>query len=141
MRLVKLARPLGLIGLLAAFGASAEVVTVVAAGNPIDSLSRGDVANIFLGKIRHFPDGTPVQPIDQPESSPAHRAFYRQIGNMRPAELKAHWSKMIFTGRGQPPPIAADDEAVKQALSRQPAAIGYIEDGTVDARVKVVPLD
>lgn len=52
--------------------------------------------------------------------------------------MKAYWSKMIFTGRGQPPPIVDDDEAVKARLARQPNAIGYIDDAALDARVKAV---
>ena len=141
MSLTKLARVSGLLWLLAASGAGAEVVTVVAAGNPVTTLSRGDVANIFLGKTRQFPDGSPVQPIDQPESSPIRQTFYRTIGGQRPEELKAYWSKMIFTGRGQPPPVVQGDEAVKEALAHQRGSIGYIDANAVDSRVRVVPLD
>ena len=141
MSLRKLARVSGLLWLLAASGASAEVVTVVAADNPVTTLSHGDVTNIFLGKTRQFPDGSPVQPIDQPESSPIRQTFYQTISGQRPEELKAYWSKMIFTGRGQPPPIVQGDEAVKAALARQRGAIGYIDANAVDSRVRVVPVD
>jgi ABC-type phosphate transport system substrate-binding protein len=125
------------LGVAAAAGA-ADVVVVVAARDPASALSRSEVSNIFLGKLSRFPDGRPASPVDQPEGSAARAAFYRDIGNRSPAEVKAYWSKMIFTGRGQPPPVAAGDERVKEFVSGQPGAIGYIERASVDGQVKVL---
>lgn len=125
--------------LLAVTGvAVAEVVVVVSAENPASALSRTEVSNIFLGKLRQFPDGRPAHPVDQPEGSEVRTAFYREIGNRTPAEIKAYWSKMIFTGRGYPPPVAAGDERVKEIVAGQPGAIGYIDRVSVDGRVKVL---
>lgn len=125
--------------LLAAAGAAvAEVVVVVSPHNPASALSRTEVSNIFLGKLRQFPDGRPASPVDQPEGSEVRTAFYREIGNRTPAEIKAYWSKMIFTGRGHPPPVAAGDERVKEIVAGQPGAIGYIGSASVDRRVKVL---
>lgn len=138
MKLAKPLRALGLAGVLSAGPAGAGIVTVVAADNPVGTLTRSEVSNIFLGKRQQFPDGRPALPIDQPEGSPDRTAFYTAISKKQPAEMKAYWSKMIFTGRGQPPPIVDDDEAVKARLARQPNAIGYIDDAALDARVKAV---
>lgn len=138
MKLASPLRALGLAGVLSASHAGADIVTVVGVDNPIGSLTRSEVSNIFLGKTRQFPDGRPARPIDQPETSPSRTAFYITVSNKQPAELKAYWSKMIFTGRGQPLPTVDDDEAVKERLARQPDAIGYIDDAALDGRVKVV---
>lgn len=138
MKLAKPLRALGLAGVLSAGPAGADIVTVVAADNPVGTLTRSEVSNIFLGKRHQFPDGRPALPIDQPEGSPDRTVFYTAISNKQPAEMKAYWSKMIFTGRGQPPPIVDDDEAVKARLARHPNAIGYIDDAALDARVKAV---
>lgn len=123
---------------LAATVASAEVVTVVSAQNPITALSRSEVSNVFLGKTNRFPDGTPAVPIDQPEGSTLRAEFYRGVSNRQPADLKAYWSKMIFTGRGQPPTVADNDEQVKKILASRPDAIGYIDRTAVDPRIKVL---
>jgi ABC-type phosphate transport system substrate-binding protein len=138
MKLATPLRALGLAGVLSAGPAGADIVTVVSADNPVGTLTRSEVSNIFLGKTRQFPDGRPALPIDQPEGSPKRTAFYTAISNKQAAELKAYWSKMIFTGRGQPPPIVDNDEAVKARLARQPNAIGYIDDAALDARVNAV---
>ncbi len=118
--------------------ASAEVVTVVSAQNPVTALSRSEVSNIFLGKTSRFPDGTAAVPIDQPEGSAVRAEFYRSVSNRQPADIKAYWSKMIFTGRGQPPAVAGNDEQAKKILASRPDAIGYIDRASVDQRIKVL---
>ena len=118
--------------------ASAEVVTVVSAQNPVTALSRSEVSNIFLGKTSRFPDGTAAVPIDQPEGSAVRAEFYLSVSNRQPADIKAYWSKMIFTGRGQPPAVAGNDEQAKKILASRPDAIGYIDRASVDQRIKVL---
>lgn len=118
--------------------AVAQVVTVVSRLNPATTITRREVANIFLGKSNRFPNGNPAVPVDQSESSAPRTEFYRTIGDMQPAELKAHWAKMIFTGRGQPPMTVDGDEQVKKTLASRPEGIGYIDRAAVDDRVKVL---
>ena len=48
------------------------------------------------------------------------------------------WSRLAFTGQGQPPKELADAEAVKKAVAADPKAVGYIDKADVDASVKVV---
>ena len=80
-----------------------EVVPVVSARSPVTQLNANQVADIFLGKSSRFPDGTVAMPIDLSEESPLRERFYTVFTGQSPAQLKAHWSKIIFTGRGQPP--------------------------------------
>jgi hypothetical protein len=49
--------------------ASAEVVAVVSAKNPVTTLTRSQIADIFLGKMIRFPNGREVVPVDQLENS------------------------------------------------------------------------
>ena len=44
-----------------------------------------------------------------------------------PAQMKAYWSKIIFTGRGQPPKEVPNSAAVKKGIVENPAVIGYVE--------------
>jgi ABC-type phosphate transport system substrate-binding protein len=118
--------------------AAAEVVIVVSPQNPTTTLSRSEVSNIFLGKINRFPNGQPAVPIDQPESSQPRKEFYRDVSNKQPADLKAYWSRMIFTGRGQPPMVVDGNEQVKKSLAGRPDGIGYIDRAAVDDSVKVL---
>ncbi len=91
-----------------------------------------------MGRMIRFPDGRQVVPVDQVESSAAREAFYLKFADKSPAQIKAYWSRIIFTGRGQPPPEVSNDIEVKKFIARHPDAIGYIEQKLVDDSVKVV---
>jgi ABC-type phosphate transport system substrate-binding protein len=118
--------------------AMADVVAVVSSKNPVTSLSKSQVADIFLGKTVRFPDGVPAVPIDQEEGSPARAEFYATFTGKSPAQIKSHWTKIIFTGRGQPPRAVSNSAEVRKLIAANPQAIGYIERSAVDDRVKVL---
>jgi ABC-type phosphate transport system substrate-binding protein len=125
---------------LSAASATADAVAVVSTKNPVIALTKDQIADIFLGKSAHFPDGRPAVPIDQVEGSAAREEFYLKFAGRAPAQVKAYWSKLIFTGRGQPPREASSGTEVKKLLVANPDAISYIERNAVDASVKVVSL-
>jgi len=122
----------------AAHAATSELVVIVSARNPLTALHVDQVAAIFLGQALRFPDGVEAEPLDQRIGSPLRDAFYARVANKTPALLKAHWSKMVFTGRGQPPAELADSAAVRRRVAADADAIGYIERGALDASVRAV---
>ncbi len=130
-----------LLGLALSFwvnAAAADVVVVVSAKNKATTLSKNQVVDIFLGKASRFPDGSKAVPIDQVEGSAVRDEFYLTYAGKVPSQLKAYWSKVIFTGRGEPPKELANSVEVKKRLSENPNAISYIERDAVDASVKIV---
>jgi ABC-type phosphate transport system substrate-binding protein len=129
---------LGLALSLVAGAATADVVAVVSSKSPVTVLSKSQVTDIFLGKTIRFPDGVAASPIDQTEGSPARDEFYATFAGKSPAQVKSHWAKVIFTGRGQPPRAVPTSVEVRQLIAANPQAIGYIERSVVDSTVKVV---
>lgn len=117
---------------------AAQVTAVVSARNPVTTLTKDQVADIFLGKASRFPDGTPAVPIDQAEGSTARDEFYARFAGKSPAQLKAHWSKIIFTGRGQPPREALNSPEMKKLIADNPNVIGYLDQSVLDASVRVI---
>ena len=118
--------------------ARADVVAVVSAKSLVTTLTKAELTDIFLGKANRFPNGTPAVPIDQTEGSVARNEFYEKVAGKSAAQIKAFWSKIIFTGRGQPPKEVADSLEMKKRISENPSTIGYIEQNLVDDSVKVV---
>jgi ABC-type phosphate transport system substrate-binding protein len=118
-----------------AFG---EVVAVVSANSTVTTLSPEQIADIFLGRTARFPDGSAAVPLDQAEGSPERAAFYARYADKSEVEMKQHWSKLIFTGRGQPPRQVGDAAAVKAALAQQPNAISYLDRSLVDETLTVL---
>src|SRR3989338_1730533 len=85
------------ISLMAANLAFADVVVVASVNSPINSLSKEQSSDIFLGKT------TSYTPLDQPESSPLREEFYSKVTGKSASQAKSHWSKLSFTGKGTPP--------------------------------------
>jgi ABC-type phosphate transport system substrate-binding protein len=122
----------------ASSNAAAELVVIVSARNPLPALSGDQVAAIFLGQAGRFPDGAEAVALDQRLGSQERQQFYAQVTGKTPALLKAHWSKMVFTGRGQPPRELADAAAVRRMVADNPSMIGYIDRSALDASVRPV---
>ena len=118
--------------------AQAGVVVVMSSKSDVSSLSKAQVAQIFMAKTDVLPNGRVAKPVDQTEGSAVRNEFYDKVADKSPAQMKAYWSQLTFTGKAQPPRKVSGDAAVKAALGDNPAAIGYISDGAVDGSVKVV---
>ncbi len=118
--------------------AVAGVVAVVSSRSPVTASSKNQVMDIFLGRASRFPDGQQVVPIDQAEGSAARDEFYAKFAGKSAAQIKAHWAKIIFTGRGQPPTEVSNSREVKKRLAENPNAIGYIDENLVDGSVRVL---
>jgi ABC-type phosphate transport system substrate-binding protein len=116
----------------------ADVVVVVSARSPITALSKNQLIDIFLGKVSRYPDGTEAMPVDQVEGSGPRDEFYAKTADKSAAQIKAYWSKIIFTGRGQPPPTVSNSVEMKKWIQKNPAAIGYIDRALVDDTVRVL---
>lgn len=123
---------------LVATTASAEVVVIVSKKNPETALRVEQAADIFLGKTGKFPGGAEAVPIDQALGSASRDEFYSKVTGKSPSLMKAHWSKLIFTGRGQPPREVAGSTEIKKRVAENPHFIGYIDKSAVDPSVKVV---
>jgi ABC-type phosphate transport system substrate-binding protein len=118
--------------------AGQEVVAVVSARSPVTALNADQVADIFLGKSTRFPNGSQAVPIDQNEESELRDRFYALYAGKSPAQVKAHWAKIIFTGRGQPPRQVPNSAEAKRAIANNPHAIGYIDARLVDPSLRVL---
>ena len=123
---------------LAATPTLADVVAVVSAKSAVIVLSKSQLADIFLGRVTRFPNGVQAVPIDQADGAVTRDEFYLKLVGKTAAQLKAYWSKIIFTGRGQPPVAVENSDEMKKHLIGNPAAIGYIESNRVDGSVRVV---
>jgi ABC-type phosphate transport system substrate-binding protein len=130
--------PVLLLGLASLAGfAQAEIAIVVNPANA-NAVSADDLNRLFLGRASSFADGGKATPVNQAEGQPARDEFDSKVLNRSAAQLKAYWSKLVFTGKGTPPKELADDAAVKAAVAADASAIGYISSANVDGSVKVV---
>ena len=118
--------------------ARADVVVIVSAKSPIKQLSADQASDLFLGKTAEFPNGVKATPLDQSEGSAVRDNFYLKNSGKAPAQMKAHWARMLFTGRGQPPVESGDNDTIKKLVAANPGLIGYIDKDALDSSVRPV---
>jgi ABC-type phosphate transport system substrate-binding protein len=110
---------------------AAEIVVIVNPKNPATRMFSEQAGQFFVGKSSLF---TPVEHND----GPLRNEFYKKVLDKDSTQVKAIWSKLVFTGKGTAPKEYGSSAEVKKAVAADPQAIGYIEKSAVDDSVKVI---
>lgn len=126
------------IGLTLAASANAEsVVVVVNPKSSVTSLTADQVANLYLGKTNQLGSGSAVV-VDLPEASASREHFYGKATGKTTPQVKAIWSRLMFSGKATPPKELGSSADVKKFVASNPDAIGYIEKSALDGSVMAV---
>ncbi|MBY0453803.1 MAG: hypothetical protein K2Q11_02835 [Burkholderiaceae bacterium] len=126
------------VGLLLAQASSAQIAVVVGAQSAASALSSEQAASLFLGKSDQLPGMGAAILLDQPESVAVRELFYTKVTGKSAAQVKAAWSRLVFSGKATLPKEVANSVAVKKAVAASPNTVGYIEKSAVDSSVKVL---
>jgi ABC-type phosphate transport system substrate-binding protein len=118
--------------------AEADPVVVIVHKDNQQQLDVRFVAAVYTGRLKGWPDGSPVFPLDQDENSPAREIFFRQFVGKSVATMRAVWAQNIFSGKGLPPKIANPGPEMRRIVGNNRNAIGYIRLSEVDDSVRVL---
>ena len=116
----------------------AKIAIVAHPTNTETRLTIEQVQDIYLGRTTVFPSGKRVVPVDQKDSSPSKTRFLELVLKREAGQVRAHWSKLIFSGQGIPPAVIGGDVEVKNWVARSSDTLGYIDATQVDGSVKVL---
>jgi ABC-type phosphate transport system substrate-binding protein len=122
---------------LLASSAWADGALVVSSDSSIGSVDESTVSRLFLGRASEI-DGVAVTLINQDEGEDIRTEFENEVLGKTGARLRSYWSRLVFTGKAQPPEEVGGDADVKAYLADNPDAVGYISAGSVDSSVKVI---
>lgn len=117
--------------------AFADVAVIVNPNNG-DTLDKDTISRLFLNKAKAFPNGTKSVPYALSEGNAIADEFNGKVLNKTAAQLTAFWSKLVFTGKGQPPKALLNDAEVIAAVAGSAEAIGYVDASSVNDSVRVV---
>src|SRR6202166_1778239 len=104
-----------LLAAFAAAGARAQEIVVIV-NLAAASISKEQIADLYLGRSDAW------TPVDQVVGSAIYVEFYKKVTGRDGAQVKAIWSRILFTGRGISPKQLRDSEAVKKAVAAKPNA-------------------
>lgn len=119
------------------FSVFADVAVIVHPSNT-NTIDESFIKKAFTGKVKSFDNGESVIAINQESDTKSVEEFNEKLLNKSASQLKAYWSKQIFTGKGTPPKEVSNDNEVIKLVSTNPNLIGYIDASTVNDSVKVV---
>lgn len=119
------------------FSVFADVDVIVHPSNS-NTIDESFIKKAFTGKVKSFDNGESVIAINQESDTKSVEEFNEKLLNKSASQLKAYWSKQIFTGKGTPPKEVSNDNEVIKLVSTNPNLIGYIDASTVNDSVKVV---
>jgi ABC-type phosphate transport system substrate-binding protein len=94
--------------------------------NPITSIDRELLRGAFLKKETTWSDGETIRPVDLSSRSSVRELFTRTILKKTTAQLRTYWAQQIFSGKGVPPPEAANANDVVVYVLEHPGAVGYV---------------
>jgi ABC-type phosphate transport system substrate-binding protein len=118
----------------------AEVAVIVSVENKnsYTSIDKDLVERIFLSKVKNFPDGSVVKPLNLKQGHYLRDEFNAGFLSKTESQLSRYWSRLRFSGKAQLPQEANTVEEVKALVASNPSLIGYIDSMDVDDSIKVV---
>jgi len=113
------------------------VAFVVNPSTRIGDLGIAEVRKLFLGEKETLPNGRKAILLMAPVGTPQRLAVLQQIYKMNEKEFAKYVLHSAFTGRYSPPREVTISD-MKQIVSENPAAIGYMPISEVDQAVRPV---
>ncbi len=115
-----------------------ELLVVVSEGSRVESLTKGEVVDLFMGRYVTFPNGDKARVFDLASKSKTKGQFYKLLVNRTEAQVNAYWARLLFSGRSVPPEEADSPEALITQIQQTDLAIGYISSQDLTEGLKVV---
>lgn len=115
----------------------AEVVVIVHPSNN-NSFAKEEIESLFMVKKSSFGDGGKASAYYLSADDPVRHLFDEKVLGKSSSQLKAYWSKLVFTGKGTPPPELGNSAEAVTKVAGDPSAIAYVDKSAVKDGVKVV---
>jgi len=117
--------------------ASQEIDIIVNGSNNIKTLSKNELRQIFLGKIRVWPSGDEIEIATNVEEEGRLKEFTRLIESTV-LKFSRDWVRISLSGDAPPPVEVDSDDEMINFVSRKKGAIGFIGRAVSSDKVRIV---
>lgn len=117
--------------------ALADIAIIVNPSNN-NTISEDDINRIFLGKNKSFESGDSIKAVNLKSGDDIRTEFEKKALGKSSKQVKAYWSKLIFSGKAKPLVESGSDEEALKFVADNPEAIAYVDANKVNDTVKVV---
>lgn len=115
----------------------AEMYVVTGSRSNISALTRPEVMALFLGYANPGASKNSAILIDLPIGS-LRDDFYEKLTGKSPAQINAHWSRLVFTGKAMPPQEVKTLSEAKEAISSGVNVIGYVSKLDLSSSMRIL---
>ncbi len=117
--------------------ARADIAVIVSVAAQVTNTSPASIRDVFLDRVHTFDNNVAVIPVN---NRSLMKYFYLRVADRNQNEMESYWSKLLFTGRGEPPTALEDDSLVVKIIENNPNMVGYVNSASIkdDTKVKVL---
>lgn len=112
-----------------------HMAVVVNKDNTVQNVTSAQLAKIFKGEVKKWPDGKNVVLVLH-ESSPGEMATLEHLSKMTGPEIRKMKTSRVDSIR-----TVESDADVINAVSSTPGAVGFVEEHSINDRVTVIHVD
>lgn len=114
---------------------------IVNESNPTTAMRAEELSRLFLSTSPEWTDGRQARPVDLTSDLPVRESFSTGVHGRNVTAIKSYWQKMIFSGKGAPPPELEAEGDVLRFLAANPSGVGYISSDTpLPAGIRVIQI-
>ncbi|MBU0996077.1 MAG: hypothetical protein KJ737_26575 [Proteobacteria bacterium] len=114
-----------------------EVLIIANKDMTINSLSKAEIKNIFLGMTTFWPDNTKITFATLVKLE-VHKRFVVKYTNKSTDQFRAYWRNQLFIGKGRIPKIFKTEQEIVNFVAKTDGAIGYVSPSAAIDTVKVI---
>jgi len=111
---------------------------VVNPKNPVASIERKFLEDVYLKKVSRWSTGELIRPVDLNPDSGTRAQFSQEILRRSVGAVKSYWQQLIFSGRDVPPPELDTEEQVVRFVINHDGAVGYVSGGAAMDGTKIL---
>lgn len=113
---------------------------IVIIGHPSNSntINVAELQRLYTGKTSSFANGDAVVPLNLSDANPLRASFDENALGRSSSQIKAYWSKLVFTGKGTPPKEVDSEAEIIKLVSSNPNILGYVSSSADVSGVKVL---
>ncbi len=130
-----------IIAVAATYSVSAQSYKVIVNNaNNTESVSKKDLAMVYLKKKKRWENKTAIVPIDQQVNANVREYFSKEVFNKDVAAIRSYWQSASFSGMETAPVEKISDKEVIDYVKNNEGAIGYVASSATTSGVKVLAI-
>ena len=125
---------------LVSFAADEEIV-IIGHKSAVDSLSKEDIKQIYLGQKTRWKDETKISFVVLKDKKP-YKKFLKKYVRKTLSQYRSYWKMKVFNGTGRMPTSFKHEADLIEYVANTEGAIGFVlSTGIDESRVKIITVN